>query len=165
MCDVVCGGRLLASTGTLTSPGWPSHYPPNKDCTWTIEAPLHQQIELSIDEISMERQHACELDYVEFRNGGTETAPLIGRWCDGAIPKTIRSFTNKLHIRFASDSSISDAGFKMQWIHTMTGKCCRQNHTHTALNNLTIMLYRLRRTDDRHPRGCNNESKLSGTVH
>ncbi|KAG5850692.1 hypothetical protein ANANG_G00085150 [Anguilla anguilla] len=31
-----CGGSLLAWNGTVTSPYYPSHYPPNVDCSWTI---------------------------------------------------------------------------------------------------------------------------------
>lgn len=34
-----CGGTFTDLTGEITSPGWPSQYPDNSDCTWTITPP------------------------------------------------------------------------------------------------------------------------------
>lgn len=68
---LVCGGRLFSPTGSINSPGWPtSNYPPNQDCTWTIIAPVGQQIEVMVSELAMERHHGSCMqayDYIEFR--------------------------------------------------------------------------------------------------
>lgn len=36
-----CGGELTALSGTFTSPGFPSNYPPNIECVWNIEVNIH----------------------------------------------------------------------------------------------------------------------------
>ena len=38
--EIECGGTLTESAGTFTSPGYPSQYPLDSDCEWTIRAPL-----------------------------------------------------------------------------------------------------------------------------
>lgn len=61
---------MYSPTGTITSPGWPSNYPRNADCTWEIIAPVGQQIELNLVEIQLERHwDSCEhaFDYIEIR--------------------------------------------------------------------------------------------------
>ncbi|XP_048351301.1 suppressor of tumorigenicity 14 protein homolog isoform X2 [Sphaerodactylus townsendi] len=37
---IVCGGHYISWNGTVTSPYYPSYYPPNIDCHWIIRAPL-----------------------------------------------------------------------------------------------------------------------------
>lgn len=32
-----CGGEFTGLSGAFTSPGYPSHYPPNIECVWNIE--------------------------------------------------------------------------------------------------------------------------------
>ncbi|XP_054126363.1 suppressor of tumorigenicity 14 protein-like [Melozone crissalis] len=36
---IICGGQCISWNGTLTSPYYPSYYPPNIDCAWIIKAP------------------------------------------------------------------------------------------------------------------------------
>lgn len=32
-----CGGSISSWNGSISSPYYPSYYPPNIDCTWTLE--------------------------------------------------------------------------------------------------------------------------------
>lgn len=74
----------------------------------------------------LEAQYQCydTMDYLEFRNGDSASAPLIGRYCSDKIPKTIRSQANRLFVHFKSDYSISGKGFELQFDSALTGTHC-----------------------------------------
>ena len=55
------------------------------------------------------------------RNGATQTAPLVGKYCGTSIPQKIRSFSNSIYLEFHSDSSIEEKGFEILWDSTITG--------------------------------------------
>lgn len=44
-----CGGFLTKLNGSITSPGWPKEYPPNKNCIWQLVAPTQYRISLQFD--------------------------------------------------------------------------------------------------------------------
>lgn len=48
----------------------------------------------------------------QVRDGSGETAPLFGKYCGTTLPAPILSSANDLWIRFKSDSSVSNAGFR-----------------------------------------------------
>lgn len=57
-----------------------------------------------------------------FRNGASESSPLIGKYCGNTIPKEIPSHTNYLYLFFKSDISHEESGFKIDWDSAATGK-------------------------------------------
>ena len=67
MIYLVCGGQLYAVTGSLTSPGYPDHYPHDRDCTWVIHAAPGHQIKLNFTDFQLEEHQNCEYDYLEIR--------------------------------------------------------------------------------------------------
>lgn len=44
-----CGGFITKLNGSITSPGWPREYPPNKNCIWQLVAPTQYRITLLFD--------------------------------------------------------------------------------------------------------------------
>jgi len=56
-----------------------------------------------------------------FRNGGYDSAPLIGKFCGTDIPTEIPSQANQMYVRFVSDFSRSMTGFEIQWDSTTQG--------------------------------------------
>lgn len=44
-----CGGFITKLNGSITSPGWPREYPPNKNCVWQLVAPTQYRITLLFD--------------------------------------------------------------------------------------------------------------------
>nr|XP_012218853.1 PREDICTED: cubilin-like [Linepithema humile] len=117
----ICGGRYSKPNGVIRSPNFPDEYPNNKDCVWIIQAPNRHRITLTVNRFDMEKHTWCNFDYLEIRNGGYDSAPLIGKYCGQEIPNEIPSQTNQLYIRFVSDFSRSSQGFEIQWDSTTEG--------------------------------------------
>ncbi|XP_070174131.1 cubilin-like [Littorina saxatilis] len=121
-----CGRTLTAQTGIITSPDYPNNYPHNRNCTWTISVPTGQQIRLNFTQFSLEQHFSCNYDYLEIRNGGFDTSPLVGRFCgsllrNSALQAPIVSHSNRLWLRFKSDGSSSSSGFQLTYDGTATG--------------------------------------------
>ncbi|XP_075232242.1 cubilin [Lycorma delicatula] len=117
----LCGGTYLTNAGIITSPNYPNNYPSHKECVWFIKVAAHHQIQLHIESFKLEPHSQCKFDFLEIRNGGTEASPLIGKFCDSKIPKNITSFSNQLLLKFTSDVTGDDKGFKITWDGTITG--------------------------------------------
>ena len=49
------------------------------------------------------------------RDGGSTEAPLVGRFCGHNLPQNFLSTGNQLLIRFKTDSSISQEGFRASY--------------------------------------------------
>ncbi|KAK2582771.1 hypothetical protein KPH14_005036 [Odynerus spinipes] len=117
----ICGSHYVKQNGVIRSPNYPQSYPNSKECVWVIEAPNRQKVTLKINSFELEQHSSCIFDYLEIRNGGYDTSPLIGKYCGTDIPKQIVSQTNQLYVKFVSDSSRSKAGFSIDWDSTTEG--------------------------------------------
>lgn len=116
-----CGGHYFTSNGVIMSPGYPLRYPLDRECTWVIEAPNKLRVILNITKFDIENHGQCSFDYLEIRNGGYSTSPLIGKFCGDSIPSMIYSLTNQLYLKFVSDSSHGGEGFQLTWDSTTYG--------------------------------------------
>nr|XP_046226989.1 cubilin [Scatophagus argus] len=110
--DPGCGGTFTESEGIIISPNWPNNYAHNRQCVYMIRLPVGEKVALNFTDMNLESHSSCSFDYVEVRDGRTETDPLIGRYCGSSLPAPILSSSNFLWIRFRSDSSVSRAGFR-----------------------------------------------------
>lgn len=63
--SAACGGLLTKLNGTITTPGWPKEYPPNKNCVWQVVAPTQYRISMQFEAFELEgnevRAHTREL--------------------------------------------------------------------------------------------------------
>lgn len=59
----------------------------------------------------IERHDSCAYDYLEVRDGNSETSPLLGRFCGYDKPDDIKTSSNQLWMKFVSDGSVNKAGF------------------------------------------------------
>uniref|UniRef100_A0A3B4F981 Cubilin n=1 Tax=Pundamilia nyererei TaxID=303518 RepID=A0A3B4F981_9CICH len=110
--DPGCGGTFTDSEGVIISPNWPNNYNHNRQCIYLIRLPEGGQVALNFTDMDLESHSGCAFDYVEVRDGRTETDPLIGKYCGNTPPAPVLSSSNVLWIRFKSDSSVSRAGFR-----------------------------------------------------
>ncbi|XP_058247696.1 neuropilin-2b isoform X2 [Hemibagrus wyckioides] len=126
-----CGGHRDASdAGYITTPGYPQEYPPYQDCRWIITAPEpSQRIVLNFNpHFELERLD-CRYDYVEIRDGNSDSADLLGKHCSNIAPPAIISSGPVLHIRFVSDYAHQGAGFSLRYEIHKTGSDCSRNFT------------------------------------
>uniref|UniRef100_A0A3P8VQV0 Neuropilin n=1 Tax=Cynoglossus semilaevis TaxID=244447 RepID=A0A3P8VQV0_CYNSE len=116
-CSSPCGGMLDANeAGYITSPGYPLEYPPHQNCHWVITAPEPSQY-----------------DYIEIRDGTSETADVLGRHCSNIAPAPIISSGPSLQIRFVSDYAHQGAGFSLRYEIFKTGsEFCFRNFTSSS---------------------------------
>lgn len=126
--------------GRLESPNYPLNYVPNKDCVWRITVPSEYQVAVKFHSFDIENQgnqDNCSYDFIEFRDGDSQNASIIGIYCGNKIPADLTSTTNKLYVRFKSDSTVQRAGFSASFIKELN-ECEKLNHgcSHRCINLL-----------------------------
>ncbi|XP_020636417.3 neuropilin-2 isoform X1 [Pogona vitticeps] len=127
-----CGGRLNSKdAGYITSPGYPQDYPSHQNCEWIIYAPEpNQKIILSFNPHFEIEKHDCKYDFIEIRDGDSESADLLGKHCGNIAPPTITSSGPSLYIKFTSDYARQGAGFSLRYEIYKTGsEDCSRNFT------------------------------------
>uniref|UniRef100_A0A3B3UIL7 CUB domain-containing protein n=1 Tax=Poecilia latipinna TaxID=48699 RepID=A0A3B3UIL7_9TELE len=119
-----CGGVLDASKpGYITSPGYPLEYPPHQNCHWVIQAPeTSQRIVLNFNPHFEIERLDCKYDFIEIRDGTSETADVLGRHCSNIAPPPIISSGPLIQIRFVSDYAHQGAGFSLRYEIFKTGE-------------------------------------------
>nr|XP_033775279.1 suppressor of tumorigenicity 14 protein isoform X2 [Geotrypetes seraphini] len=120
----LCGGLLQQENGTITTPYYPAHYPPDIECIWDIQVPNNKNVKVRFKifyvadpGISM---GSCTKDYVEINNQ---------RYC-GELPVfVVASNTNKIQVRFYSDKSYTDTGFLAEYLSYEASNPCPNQFT------------------------------------
>ncbi|XP_033150281.1 cubilin homolog [Drosophila busckii] len=110
-----CGGHIHSSTGQLISPEYPLNYSHNLDCVWRLTVPLGNQLELQTEMFQLQATPSCSGDYLEVRNGGSNSSALIGRYCGSNMPRRLPSYTHELYLHFHTDHVGSGRGFRLAW--------------------------------------------------
>uniref|UniRef100_A0A674DZU0 Metalloendopeptidase n=1 Tax=Salmo trutta TaxID=8032 RepID=A0A674DZU0_SALTR len=111
-CEAACGGLLSKLNGTISSPGWPKEYPPNKNCVWQVVAPTQYRISMQFEPFELEGNEVCKYDFVEVRSGLSSDSKLHGKYCGTEVPQVITSQYNNMRIEFKSDNTVAKKGFK-----------------------------------------------------
>ncbi|ELW70817.1 Neuropilin-2 [Tupaia chinensis] len=130
--DQPCGGRLNSKdAGYITSPGYPQDYPSHQNCEWIVYAPEpNQKIVLNFNPHFEIEKHDCKYDFIEIRDGDSESADLLGKHCGNIAPPTIISSGSMLYIKFTSDYARQGAGFSLRYEIFKTGsEDCSKNFT------------------------------------
>ncbi|KAF4095682.1 cubilin isoform X1 [Onychostoma macrolepis] len=116
-----CSEVFRSPTGEFSSPNYPDNYPNSRECVFKIIVEVNMQIMLNVTDFELEGFSSCGFDYLEIRDGGYETSPLIGKYCGTNGPPIIVSHSNRLWLKFRSDHSLTYRGFKAHWDGTQTG--------------------------------------------
>ena len=119
-CYLVCNTELRGLSGVIESPNFPNAYPHNRNCTWTIVAPLGNRINLTFSHFDVEEHtvrdmsessNGCMFDFVEIRQpNGT-----LGRFCGSNLPPQVGSSQDRVMVQFLSDMSVAHNGFRLEW--------------------------------------------------
>ncbi|XP_039770290.1 deleted in malignant brain tumors 1 protein-like [Ornithorhynchus anatinus] len=107
----VCGGKLLNSSGSFSSPFYPRPSPPRIQCIWEIEVPENFQIKLIFNKIRLELSSGCKYDYIDIFDGSQNSSPLLGKICS-ASNETFLSSSNKMRVQFFTGSRFANSGFE-----------------------------------------------------
>ncbi|KAM6401986.1 tolloid-like protein 1 isoform 2-T2 [Pluvialis apricaria] len=121
-----CGGLLTKLNGTITTPGWPKEYPPNKNCVWQVVAPTQYRISMKFEFFELEGNEVCKYDYVEIRSGLSSDSKLHGKFCGTEVPEVITSQYNNMRVEFRSDNTVSKKGFKAHFFSDKD-ECSKDN--------------------------------------
>ncbi|XP_078063588.1 tolloid-like protein 2, partial [Mustelus asterias] len=159
-----CGGYVTKLNGTLSSPGWPTQYPTNKNCVWQLVAPAQYRISLQFEAFELEGNDVCKYDYVEVHSGLSLESKLHGRFCGSEKPDIITSQFNNMRIEFKSDNTVSKKGFKGQFFSDKD-ECSVDNGRceHECLNTLGSYVCQCRNGFMLHQNGLN--CKEAGCEH
>ncbi|XP_034016613.1 low-density lipoprotein receptor-related protein 12 [Thalassophryne amazonica] len=107
---------LRASSGVVTSPGWPFQYPSRVNCSWNIRARPGDKITISFQDFDLQSSHRCSSDWISV----SSYRGLDGlRVCGSSLPPPYISSQDHVWIRFHSDESLAGKGFRLAYI---TGK-------------------------------------------
>ncbi|XP_052655765.1 tolloid-like protein 2 isoform X2 [Harpia harpyja] len=117
--EAICGGEIHKDAGQIQSPNYPDDYRPSKECIWKITVSEGFHIGITFQAFEVEWHDTCSYDYLEIRDGLTEYSPLIGHFCGYEKPEDIKSSSNKVWMKFASDATINKAGFAANFFKEM----------------------------------------------
>ncbi|XP_041758224.1 low-density lipoprotein receptor-related protein 12 isoform X1 [Coregonus clupeaformis] len=108
--------QIRASSGVITSPGWPFQYPSRINCSWNIRASPGEIITISFQDFEIQSSHRCSLDWISI---GTYKNLDGYRACGSSIPAPYISSQDHVWIKFHSDNIMTGKGFRLSYI---TGK-------------------------------------------
>lgn len=109
ICSPPLGG---CQYGELLSPNYPKNYPSNRDCTFRCTAPSGSFFRISFKDINLEPDdddNECH-DKVQITDLGTGAKK---EYCGPGIPADYKTKSNQVEIRFTSDSSTTNTGFRL----------------------------------------------------
>lgn len=131
-----CSRTFSGRSGRLSSPLYPSYYPDNTKCIYTIVAPTKEDvIQLSFANFDLQSDAQCQQDYIQIYDGDSVTSPLLsndnnnsstgGRLCGNTLPSTVLSSGQTLTIKFHSDGKVNRPGYMANWraVTSSKGKC------------------------------------------
>lgn len=91
------------------------YYDNDMDCQWNLTSST--KVELTFFTFSTE----LDVDYLYVYDGGSSSYPLIGSFSGTSLPSPITSSSNKLHVRFTSDTSVTSRGFRASYRGKIVG--------------------------------------------
>ncbi|CAB1345694.1 unnamed protein product [Coregonus sp. 'balchen'] len=111
--------QIRASSGVITSPGWPFQYPSRINCSWNIRTNPGEIITISFQDFEIQNSHRCGLDWVSI---GTYKNVDGYRACGSSIPAPYISSQDHVWIKFHSDDIMTGKGFRLSYITGSTAR-------------------------------------------
>ncbi|XP_049473083.1 CUB domain-containing protein 2 [Panthera uncia] len=115
-----CQEVYTAVRGNFSSPQYPSSYPNNIHCHWTIRLPPGYRVKVFFLDLDLEGPSSltrtCDFDHLAAFDGASEEAPLLGNWCGHHLPAPVTSSHNQLLLLLHTDRSTTRRGFSVAYI-------------------------------------------------
>ncbi|XP_039264717.2 uncharacterized protein LOC120340507 [Styela clava] len=123
VCTYMCGGTFHDEEGNLATPNFPSSYPGDVLCKWTIIALTKTiYVDFSLVELSnrAEKGNKCFTDNIVIFDGATsdcEQSDILSTVCHRRDNLRVKSLHGVLHIQLTSDHNDKDngQGFSARW--------------------------------------------------
>ncbi|VVC99646.1 unnamed protein product [Leptidea sinapis] len=131
--DTECGGIHRDTTGLINHPpSGTKRYRNDQSCVWLLLAPEGMHIKVTWNRFDLERHSECMNDYVELieidENNINST---LGRYCGSSVPTALTSSSNRMYIKFVSDSTLKGAGFSLSYTFLDEKSHCGATFTKT----------------------------------
>ncbi|OXA47104.1 Cubilin [Folsomia candida] len=121
-----CNRVITGFHGVIESPNFPNPYPHNRNCTWELQAPLGNKLNVSFSHFDIEGPprggERCVYDFVNLKEWKRPTHTTdavsvtdLGKFCGSTRPPLISSTKDTLSINFVSDYSYAMNGFRLEW--------------------------------------------------
>ena len=112
MAMATCEGTLDTDKKIIISPNYPSNYPHNALCKWSIRTTVGKQLVLNVEEFTTESS-----DRLEILDSKESTASIIDRIQEKPAHTNYRytSRGHELFLRFTSDASVTYKGFLLHF--------------------------------------------------
>ena len=72
------------------------------------------RIQLKFTHFEMEHNQECSYDHVELYDGNSADSSILGRYCGTKVPDPILASSNRLFMRFYSDTTVQRTGFQVR---------------------------------------------------
>ena len=128
-----CAHSLTEPQGNFSSPNYPSSYPKNLNCIWSITVTPGSYIYLQFSNFSLlYGRKRCPLDYVEVSDPNYPLSSMPIKRCGNQSPWCVWSTSNVLHVRFVTYFFGSASGFTAHYAtygNPGSGNCVSLNAT------------------------------------
>ncbi|XP_016041459.2 CUB domain-containing protein 2 [Erinaceus europaeus] len=115
-----CQEVYTALRGNFSSPQYPSSYPNNIRCHWTVRLPPGYRVKVFFLDLDLEEPSSltrtCDFDHLAAFDGNSEEAPLLGSWCGHHLPPPVISSHHQLLLLLRTDRSATRRGFSVAYI-------------------------------------------------
>ncbi|XP_075046656.1 suppressor of tumorigenicity 14 protein [Mixophyes fleayi] len=120
----LCGGNLRDAKGEFSTPFYPAHYPPTRECMWDIQVPGDKFVKLQFLMFYLFEPGVptttCPNDYVEINNK---------RYCGEKSSFVVSNNSSKIVVKFRSDQSYTDTGFMARYVSYEPKNPCPDQYT------------------------------------
>lgn len=104
----------------IESPNFPNNYPHRANCSWIVEAPKGNKLNLTFSHFDLEGgggRGGCRYDYLEIKEGDHDVPNKdINKYCDSmALPPKVVSTQRQVFLNFRTDGYFADTGFRVEW--------------------------------------------------
>lgn len=129
--DTRCGGIYKETTGLINHPS-ENEYENEQSCTWMLIAPEGMHIKLTWNRFDIENMPSCNSDYVELIEiDENNENNVLGKFCGTNTPPASTTSTNRLMIKFETDSSVTSTGFSVSYTFLDERHHCGGTYTKT----------------------------------
>lgn len=126
-----CNAIILKPFGIIESPNFPGDYPPNLNCKWKIISPRSNTIKISFSHLSFEEsEYDYQPDFLEIIDMKGNEEIKRSRYSQKPLTD-ITTNGNSVVIKFVSDFSLANSGFRLEFAREGCG-----GHIRSASGNL-----------------------------